>query len=81
MNIIVHIRYLVVFEILHFVDISNKILEIYFVRCCIYLTTYDWIQSFLNIVIEDRAIYGNLENKINAPNEQSEMDNPEKLVT
>ena len=37
-----------------------------FVRCCIYLTTYDWIKSFLKITIERRAIYGNLENKINA---------------
>ena len=36
-----------------------------FVRCCIYLTTYDWIKSFLKITIERRAIYGNLENKIN----------------
>jgi hypothetical protein len=36
-----------------------------FVRCCIYLTTYDWIKSFLKITIECRAIYGNLENKIN----------------
>ena len=35
------------------------------VRCCIYLTTYDWIKSFLEITIEGRAIYGNLENKIN----------------
>ena len=35
------------------------------VRCCIYLTTYDWIKSFLKITIERRAIYGNLENKIN----------------
>ena len=34
-------------------------------RCCIYLTTYDWIKSFLKITIEGRAIYGNLENKIN----------------
>jgi hypothetical protein len=24
------------------------------VRCCIYLTTYDWIQSFLKITIELR---------------------------
>jgi hypothetical protein len=40
--------------------------HIYFiVRCCIYLTTYDWIKSFLKITIERRAIYGNLENKIN----------------
>ena len=37
----------------------------FFVRCCIYLTTYDWIKSFLKITIEGRAIYGNLENKIN----------------
>jgi hypothetical protein len=36
-----------------------------FVRWCIYLTTYDWIKSFLKITIERRAIYGNLENKIN----------------
>ena len=37
------------------------------VRCCIYLTTYDWIKSFLKITEEGRAIYGNLEtgNKIN----------------
>ena len=35
-----------------------------FVRCCIYLTTYDWIKSFLKITMEGRAIYGNLENKI-----------------
>jgi hypothetical protein len=35
------------------------------VRCCIYLTTYDWVKSFLKITIEGRAIYGNLENKIN----------------
>ena len=27
--------------------------------------TYDWIKSFLKIMIEGRAIYGNLENKIN----------------
>ena len=40
--------------------------HIYFiVRCCIYLTTYDWIKSFLQITIERRAIYGSLENKIN----------------
>jgi hypothetical protein len=37
----------------------------FIVRCCIYLTTYDWIKSFLKIMIERRAIYGNLENKIN----------------
>ena len=37
----------------------------FFVRYCIYLTTYDWIKSFLKITIEGRAIYGNLENKIN----------------
>ena len=38
-----------------------------FVRCCIYLTTYDWITSFLKITEEGRAIYGNLDtgNKIN----------------
>ena len=38
-----------------------------FVRCCIYLTAYDWIKSFLKIREEDRAIYGNLDtgNKIN----------------
>jgi hypothetical protein len=36
-----------------------------FVRWCIYLMTYDWIKSFLKITIERRAIYGNLENKIN----------------
>ena len=35
-----------------------------FVRCCIYLKTYDWIKSFLKITIEGRAIYGYLENKI-----------------
>ena len=35
------------------------------VRCCIYLTTYDWIKSFLKITIEWEAIYGNLQNKIN----------------
>ena len=37
------------------------------VRCCIYLTTYDWIKSFLKITEEGRAIYGNLDNgnKIN----------------
>ena len=29
------------------------------------MTTYDWIKSFLKITIEGRAIYGNLENKIN----------------
>ena len=34
-------------------------------RCCIYFTTYDWIQSFVEITIEGRAIYGNLVNKIN----------------
>ena len=34
-------------------------------RCCIYFTTYDWIQSFVKISLEGRAIYGNLENKIN----------------
>ena len=34
-----------------------------FVRCCIYLTTYYWIKTFLKI-IEGSAIYGNLENKI-----------------
>jgi hypothetical protein len=39
------------------------------VRCCIYLTTYDWIKSFLKITIERRAIYGNLENKINTQEE------------
>jgi hypothetical protein len=27
--------------------------------------TYDWIKSFLKITIEGRALYGNLENKIN----------------
>ena len=37
----------------------------YIVRCCIYLTTYDWIKSYLKITMERRAIYGNLENKIN----------------
>jgi hypothetical protein len=42
------------------IDLLNVI-----VRCCIYLTTYDWIKSFLKITIERRAIYGNLENKIN----------------
>ena len=26
------------------------------VRCCIYLTTYDWIKSFLKITIEGRLI-------------------------
>ena len=38
-----------------------------FVQCCFYLTTYDWIRSFLKITIEEEgtAIYGNLENKIN----------------
>jgi hypothetical protein len=41
--------------------INTKII----VRCWIYLTTYDWIISFLKITIERRAIYGNLENKIN----------------
>jgi hypothetical protein len=35
------------------------------VRCWIYLTTYDWIKSFLKITIERRATHGNLENKIN----------------
>jgi hypothetical protein len=35
-----------------------------FVRCCIYLTTYHWIKSFLKITIKGRAIYENLENKI-----------------
>ena len=35
------------------------------VRCCIYLTTYDLITSFLKITIEGRTISGNLENKIN----------------
>ena len=29
------------------------------------MTTYDWIKSFLKITIERRAIFGNLENKIN----------------
>ena len=38
---------------------------LHIVRCCIYLTTYDWIKLFLKITIEGRAIYGNLENKIN----------------
>ena len=42
-----------------------------FVRCCIYLTTYNWIKSFLKITIERRAIYGNLENKINMQGENS----------
>jgi hypothetical protein len=28
-------------------------------------TTYNWIKSFLKITIEGKAIYGNLENKIN----------------
>ena len=37
----------------------------YNVRCCIYFMTYDWIKSSLKIRVEDRAIYGNLENKIN----------------
>jgi hypothetical protein len=44
------------------------VLNFAIVRCCIYLTTYDWIQSFPKIKIElrkQRAIYGNLENKIN----------------
>jgi hypothetical protein len=33
----------------------------------VYLTTYDWIKSFLKItiVLEGRTIYGNIENKIN----------------
>ena len=35
------------------------------VRSCIYLTTYNWIKSFLKITIEGRDLYGNLENKIN----------------
>ena len=43
----------------------NEGYTIFIVRCCIYLTTYDWIKSFLKITIERRAIYGNLENKIN----------------
>jgi hypothetical protein len=34
----------------------------------IYLTTYDWIKAFIKITIEGRAIYGNLENKINTLN-------------
>jgi hypothetical protein len=38
-------------------DATNDI-----VRCSIYLTTYDWIISFLKITIGRRAIYGNLEN-------------------
>jgi hypothetical protein len=42
------------------INIINNI-----VRCCNYLTTYDWIKSFLKITIERRAIYGNLESKIN----------------
>ena len=37
--------------------------RVIFVQCCINLTTYDWINSFLKIMIERRAIYGNLENK------------------
>ena len=44
---------------------SSPFLIMPFVRCCIYLMTYDWIKSFLKITIEGRAIYGNLENKIN----------------
>jgi hypothetical protein len=43
----------------------DKLYITFIVRCCIYLTTYDWIKSFLKITIEGRAIYGNLENKIN----------------
>ena len=43
-------------------DMVDKDLSI-IVQC--YLTTYDWIKSFLKITIEGRAIYGNLENKIN----------------
>jgi hypothetical protein len=39
-------------------------LRTYIVRCCIYLTTYDWIKSLKQITIEGRAIYGNLEIKI-----------------
>jgi hypothetical protein len=39
--------------------------QFHFNLYCIYLTTYDWIKSFLKITIEGRAIYGNLENKIN----------------
>ena len=35
------------------------------VRCCMYMTTYDWIKSFLKITIEGRAKQGKLENKIN----------------
>jgi hypothetical protein len=37
------------------------------------LTTYDWIKSFLKITIERRAMYGNLENKMNTlyPGENS----------
>ena len=35
------------------------------VRSCNYLTTYNWIKSFLKITIEGRDLYGNLENKIN----------------
>jgi hypothetical protein len=53
------------------------------VRCCIYLTTYDWIKSFLKITIEGRAIYGNnLENKINTlywPVENSIPTNNDKF--
>ena len=39
----------------------------FFVRCFIYLTTYDWIKSFLKITEEGRAIYVNLDtgNNIN----------------
>ena len=35
------------------------------VRCCMYMTTYDWIKSFLKVTIEGRAKQGKLENKIN----------------
>ena len=35
--------------------VSLKILH-HIVRCCIYLTTYDWIKSFLKITIEGRLI-------------------------
>jgi hypothetical protein len=44
---------------------NNTPKQTLFVLCCIYLTIYDWIKSFLKITIERRAIYGNLVNKIN----------------
>ena len=51
--------------------IVNNLWKIYFVRCCIYLTTNDWIKSFLKITIERRAIYGDRLIRFTWPGENS----------